>query len=204
MFGERTAARDVKRYREKGLSKPTLLLLDALRAEGVERASVLDIGGGIGAIQLELLDAGAATATSVDASAAYLRAARAEAERRGHAEHISQHAGDFVELAEGIEPADVVTLDRVLCCYPDVERLVSRSAERARRVYGLVYPRDTWWTRLAFVAFNVGLRVIRRPFRVYIHPSAAVDAAVRETGLARRLRRPVGPLWQVVVYTHRR
>ena len=85
VFGEKTAQRDLRRYRERGPSRQTRVLLDAIRGQGVERATVLDIGGGVGAIQHELLAAGAARATAVDASTAYLRAARGEAERRGTA-----------------------------------------------------------------------------------------------------------------------
>jgi Methyltransferase domain len=176
------------------------VLLDALRAHGVQGASVLDIGGGVGAIQHELLAAGAASATAVEASAAYLRAAAEEATRRGHAERLSGYEGDFVALADRIEPADVVTLDRVICCYPDMESLVGRSAERARRLYGLVYPRDVWWTRLGVGTVNLALRVARREFRVFVHRPPAVDAMARAHGLSRALRRAVGPVWEVVVY----
>ena len=200
MFGDKTARRDLKRYRKKGPSKPTRRLLDALGRQGVEGASVLDIGGGVGAIQHELLDSGAARATGVDASPAYLRAATSEAERRGHGERVTQHEGDFVALAGDIASADIVTLDRVICCYPDVNRLVGRSAERARHLYGLVHPRDAWWTRLAFRLMNLGLRLARKQFRAYVHPVDAVDRISRSAGLALQLRHNVGPIWQVVLY----
>jgi 2-polyprenyl-3-methyl-5-hydroxy-6-metoxy-1,4-benzoquinol methylase len=200
IFGEKTAGHDLRRYRKRGPSTPTRVLLEALRREGVEQATVLDIGGGIGAIQQELLDAGAERATSVEASAAYVRAARAEAERRGHGERISYRTGDFVTLADGIEPADVVTLDRVICCYPDMRSLVSRSADRALRLYGLVYPRDTWWIAAGFGFVNLAMRLARKAFRVHLHPTHAVDAVAREHGLTPRLARPAGPVWQVVVY----
>ena len=200
MFGERTAARDLERYRRRGPSGPTRRLLAELRAYEIDGASVLDIGGGIGAIQHELLAAGARQATSVEASAAYLRAARQETERRGHGEQITYHQGDFVALADLIEPADVVTLDRVICCYPDLEALVGRSADRARRLYGLVHPRDSWWARLACSLANLGCRVTRKPFRAYVHPVAAVDIAASGRGLLLRRRAGVGPIWQVAVY----
>jgi len=199
-FGERTAAHDLKRYRKRGPSKPTRRLLAAIRAQGVGGASVLDIGGGVGAIQQELLDAGAGQATSVEASAAYMRAARQEAERRGSLDRITYHQGDFVALAGAVGPADVVTLDRVICCYPDVDALVGRSAERARRLYGLVHPRDAWWTRLGFRFVNLGCRVARKQFRVHVHPLPAVDAAARGSGLGLRFRAGVGPIWQVALY----
>ncbi|UCC73007.1 MAG: methyltransferase domain-containing protein [Gemmatimonadota bacterium] len=82
----------------------------------MEGATLLDIGGGVGVIQHELLDAGARGATGVEAVPRYLAAARGEAERRGHAERVDLVLGDFVELAGAIEPADMVTLDRVICC----------------------------------------------------------------------------------------
>jgi hypothetical protein len=200
MFGERTAEHDLRRYRRRGPSKSTRILLGALEAEGVERASVLDIGGGIGAIQQELLAAGAEQVTSVEASPAYVRAAREEAERRGTVGRVSYRQGDFVALADQVEPADVVTLDRVICCYPDMEALVGRSAERAGRLYGLVYPRDAWWVRLGFRAFNLGMRIGRRAFRAHVHRTAAVDAVARRRGLAPQFHRHAGPVWQVAVY----
>lgn len=200
VFGERMASRDLRRYRKKGASKPTRALLDALRAAGVGGATVLDIGGGVGAIQHELLESGAAGAVGVDASPAYSRSAALEAERRGHAGRIRLLEGDFVALADRVEPADVVTLDRVICCYPDMEALVGRSAERARRLYGIVLPRDAWWTRLGIRVPNLFLRLTRQAFRVYVHPVAAVDAVARERGLAPTLRRNAGPVWHVAVY----
>jgi hypothetical protein len=201
MFGDKTAKRDLKRYRKRGPSKPTRRLLEALRVEGVGDASVLDIGGGVGAIQHELLDAGARRAIGVDASRAYLRAAGAEAGRRGHAERVTYHEGDFVALADAIAPADIVTLDRVICCYPDMAALVGRSSERARRLYGLVHPRDVWWMRFAVRLMNAGLGLARREFRVYVHPVDAVDSVSRDQGLALRSRESVGPVWQVAIYT---
>jgi 2-polyprenyl-3-methyl-5-hydroxy-6-metoxy-1,4-benzoquinol methylase len=200
VFGERTARRDLRRYRERGPSKPTRMLLEALEREGVVQATLLDIGGGVGAIQQELLDAGAACATSVEASAAYLRVAREEAGRRGRADRIGYHEGDFVALADRVEPADVVTLDRVICCYPDMEALVGRSADRARRLYGLVYPRGTWWVALAIRITNLGMWVARRAFRAHAHRTDAVDAVAREHGLVPKLARGAGPVWQVVLY----
>lgn len=200
IFGEKTARHDLRRYRRRGPSKPTRMLLEAIRREGVEHATVLDIGGGVGVIQQELLDAGAERATSVEASAAYLRAARDEAERRGHAERISYQAGDFVALADRVEPADVVTLDRVICCYPDMEALVSRSADRAQRLYGLVYPRDTWWVGLGIRCTNLIMRVARRAFRAHLHRTSAVDAVARRHGLTPKLATRAGPVWQVALY----
>ncbi len=181
-FDDARAAEDLRSYRSKGPGPTTRLLLDALRAEGVEGTTLLDVGGGVGVIQHELLDAGVRRAVQVDASHAYVRAARAEAERRGHADRTTFLHGDFVALAPEIEPADVVTLDRVICCHPDMEALVAASASRARRVYGIVVPRDAWWVRAGDGGANALRRLRRDRFRTYVHPLAAINAAIREHG----------------------
>lgn len=191
--------RELRKYRERGPMKTTRMLVEALKAEGVESRTLLDIGGGVGAIQHELLKAGAHHATGVDASAACLAAAAEEAARQGHIDRVRHHHGDFVDRAPEVAPADVVTLDRVICCYHDVEALVGRSAERAQRLYGVVYPRRTWWTWISFRLINVVNRLRRTSFRAFLHPPTAVDALIRAHGLTQRFYGKTF-LWQVVVY----
>jgi magnesium-protoporphyrin O-methyltransferase len=199
VFGERAARRRLERYRAKGPGGTTRMLLDALRAEGVAGLTLLDIGGGIGAIGFELLGAGVATATEVELSPAYVLAARDEAERQGVADRYACRAGDFVALADDLPAAGIVTLDRVICRYPDMPALVGQSAVKAARLYGAVYPRDVWWVRAIRVVANVGLRVTRNPLRLFIHRTAAVEAVVRGGGLVPLFHRDAG-YWQVVVY----
>lgn len=198
-FSSREAEGDLKRYREKGPDKTTRALIDALVARGVGGATLLDIGGGIGAIQLELLAAGAAKAESVDASEAYVEVARAEAERRGYADRTVARVGDFVALAGAIQPADVVTLDRVVCCYPDLPALLGAASDHARRVVGLVYPRDTWWNLVAARVINVFGWLKRDPTRWYLHRPGEVDAILRAAGYrGREVTRDM--IWQVALY----
>jgi magnesium-protoporphyrin O-methyltransferase len=198
-FDRGEAGRKLRAYRTGGPPRSTRILLGALVAEGVAGMTLLDIGGGVGAIQHELLKAGAERATNVEASNAYLDVARAEAMRQGHADRATFHHGDFVALADEIAPADIVTLDRVICCYHDMPALVGRSSTKARRLYGLVYPRDTWWVRAGVKAENGMHWLERTPFRVFAHRSAEVDAVVRRNGLEQRFKRNAGP-WQVIVY----
>src|SRR5258708_17658250 len=174
-FNSREAAKKLADYHKHGPAGTTRLLITALKEAGVAGSTMLDIGGGIGAIQLELLKAGALSAVSVDASTAYIEAAQQEAQRQGLQDRIQFQHGDFVELAGGLPPADIVTLDRSLCCYPDMPALVGLSASRARQLYGLVYPRDAWWTRWGLRAINwvEGLR--GSLFKVFAHSTPAVD-----------------------------
>lgn len=199
LFDRRDAQRRLARYQRRGPEGTTRMLVDALRAAGVANASILDIGGGAGVVHHELLRAGAASATDIDASSAYLAAARAESERRGHAERVAYLHGDFVALAPTLPPADIVALDRVVCCYPDMPALVGAAASRANRLLALVYPRDTWWVRAGVRVVNLGLSLQHTTFRIFCHPSAAVDAQVRQAGLHQRLHRVSGP-WQIVLY----
>ena len=199
LFGERTARRDLRRFRRKGPIPSTRLLIEQLRDAGVRGASLLDVGGGVGAVQHELLDAGARSAVHVDASSHYLRASREEAARRGRADLVSYVHGDFVELAAELPDADVVTLDRVICCYPDMPRLVESSAARARRLYGVVFPRDRAAVRFGLPIANLVSRLRRIPFRVHLHPPEAIDAVIRGQGLEPRSHRRT-LLWNVVVY----
>src|SRR5512136_1017316 len=118
MFGRELAEHDLHNYQAHGPGKTTRMLIEALESAGIEGLTLLDIGGGVGAIQHELLKAGVNRATAVDASSAYLQADRQEAERQGHTARTTYHHGDFVELAPQLPPADIVTLDKAICCYP--------------------------------------------------------------------------------------
>jgi 2-polyprenyl-3-methyl-5-hydroxy-6-metoxy-1,4-benzoquinol methylase len=148
-FDTQHVAHERAHYHKHGPAKSTRLLVEALRRQGIEGLTLLDVGGGGGAVIYALLQAGVSRATDIDASAAYLTMARDETERQGLAERIAFHHGDFVALAPTLPASDIVTLDRVICCYDDMPALVSLSAARAEKFYGVVYPRDAWWLRLA-------------------------------------------------------
>jgi 2-polyprenyl-3-methyl-5-hydroxy-6-metoxy-1,4-benzoquinol methylase len=200
VFNDKHAAKDLKRYRKKGPNKTTRMLLDALRAEDVRGASLLDVGAGVGVIHHELLSAGAQTAVHVEAATGPMQLAKAETARRGNADRVRFLQGDFVALAPDVAPADVVTLDRVICCYPDMKALVSASATKARRLYGAVFPRERWMTKAGVAVVNIVLRLFRNPFRSYVHPTAAIDAELRRHGLEPRSVRDTF-VWRVAVYS---
>ena len=198
-FSRKFAERELRRFRRRGPIPTTRRLLDAIASAGVADFTLLDVGGGIGAIHHVLLDAGARDAVHVDASSGYLEVASEEAGRRGHASRVRFVGGDFIDLAATLPEADVVTLDRVICCYPDMEALVTRSAARARRLYGAVYPRDAWWMRAAGACTNLAMRLRRSAFRLYLHSPASIDAVLRAQGLERRSVECT-LVWEIVVY----
>jgi hypothetical protein len=199
-FSTGEADADLQRYRENGPDGTTRALIDAIKAEGIEGATLLDVGGGIGAIQLELLAAGLASAQSVDASEGYVAVARAEAQRRGFADRSVHRFGTLVDVATAVQPADIVTLDRVVCCDPDVGALLAAVTSRAGRMVGLVYPRVTFWNRIAARAMAAFSWLTRDPTRWYLHPVAEIDGPLRRAGFEpQAVDRTL--IWQVALYT---
>lgn len=198
-FNTRLAGRELRRFRRRGPRRSTRLLIDSLRWAVSPSATLLDVGGGIGAIHHVLLDKGAARATHVDASSAYIAAARDEARRRGHAERVEFIHGDFVGLAASLPDADVVTLDRVICCYPDMPALVGAAARKSGRAFGAVYPPDVWWIRLGVRCINMLMRLRRSEFRAFVHSPKAIEAVLKEHGLERVTRQRT-PAWEIATY----
>ena len=198
-FGAEHAISDLERYRQSGPDRTTQLLLDALKRENLHDATLLDVGAGIGVVHHELLSAGVRSATHVDATDANIEAAQLEVARLGHGDRVDFRQGDFVALSSEIPAADIVTLDRVICCYPNLEQLVSVSASKARRFYGAVYPRDRWLNKAWVALENFARRIIGNPFRTFVHPVAAIDDLLARNGLERRSVRDTF-VWRVAVY----
>ena len=181
-FDAAFAKKELKRFRRAGPRKTTRMLLDALPNGPVDAATLLDVGGGIGAIQFELLKRGVKRAISVDASSGFQQAARREAQNQGLDDRIDYVYGDFVQLADTLSEADIVTLDRVICCYDDMPALVRAAARKARRFCGFVYPRRDWWTTSGARAANLWLRLRRIPMRTFVHSPEEVDRLLRREG----------------------
>lgn len=202
VFAGPLVRRKLRRYRKKGPSRTTGLLLSGLRQQGVEDATILDVGGGVGVIGQELLATGAASVVEVEASPEFAAVARQEAAGRGTADRMEVLEGDFVDLAPDLAPADTVTLDRVICCYPHMRLLLGASATRARRLVGLLFPREHVVVRLAVRLLNLGQRVRRSPFRVYVHASSDVEDELERHGFHRAWESRTW-LWRVRVYERR-
>jgi magnesium-protoporphyrin O-methyltransferase len=194
------AAREITTYRRRGPARATVRLIAALQAGAIAGMTLLDIGSGIGVIPQTLLQSGVRYALDVDASPAYIAAARREAERLGLSDRMHFVQGNFVTVAETIPVADIVTLDRVVCCFDDMPTLVGLSAARAGRLYGVIMPRDVWWTRLLGWARNRRLGLARSTLRFFIYSPSEVDTVIRAQGLERRSVQTVG-MWQVMLYT---
>ena len=183
-FDSATANRDLRRYHRKGPDAPTRAIVRAVRAIALPAGgTLLDIGGGVGAIHHLLLERDFTQARQVDASAAYLAVAAAEASRIGHRELVEFLHADFGAVADDVPAADLVTLDRVVCCDPDYARLLGPAATHARRALALSYPRPRLLVRMVVVIVNAMRRLAGRSFRVYLHPPGAIRAVLERSGL---------------------
>ena len=197
IFSEKNAAGEAKRYRRKGLDGTSKRIFDVISHGDLEGKTLLEVGGGIGAIEIELLKAGMAKAVNVELTPTYEAAAAELLVEDGLTDRVERRVMDFADAGSAVDTADVVVMNRVICCYPDMPKLAGAAAERARGLLVMSFPNRRWWTRLGLTLANFGFRVVRMEFRVFLHPPARIVAAVEERGLKIK-HSQVGLLWQVV------
>jgi magnesium-protoporphyrin O-methyltransferase len=195
-FSESSAAAEAKRYRRSGLDSTSSRIVDFLKKQGVEGRSVLEVGGGVGAIQIELLKAGAGHAVGIELTPTYEEAALGLVREAGLEDRVERRVMDFAQAATSVPAADIVIMNRVVCCYPDMPRLVGAAADHTRETLVMSFPRRTWWTRVGMAMGNFGLRVSRREFQVFLHPPALIIDTSQRHGLRTAFDDP-GFFWTV-------
>lgn len=196
IFSEKRAQVDARRYRRKGLDRTSRRIAGLLTDRGVGGQTLLEVGAGIGAIQIELLKAGAARAVSVELTPTYEEAAAALLHEAGVEDRVERRVLDFAETSGEVETADIVIMNRVICCYPDMPKLAGAAADRARRVLVMSFPKESWWTRIGMTIANFGMRVSRREFQIFLHPLAEILATAEQHGL-KMTHNQVGFFWQI-------
>jgi magnesium-protoporphyrin O-methyltransferase len=188
-----------KQQRKKGLEKVQQLLLEGIERVPVSSGEVLDIGCGVGAVHLALLQKGALRATGIDAAPGMIKEARNLARERGFMDRVEHVVGDFVQVASDIAPADITVLDKVVCCYEQLESLIEQSARKTRRVYALSWPRDRFYVRWGFKSQIAILKLFRAAFHPFWHNWGHLHRMMHERGF-----RPVFEndtlLWSVAVF----
>lgn len=184
-FDRARAEQDLKQFHRRGPQVTTRRLLRALRDRPRLGATVLDIGGGVGVIHHELLNGGLERAVHVDRSQAYIDVAEQEAQRLGHGARVQFVHGDFRAVASSLRPADVVTLDRVVCCDSDYVTLLPLAAARVQHTLAMTFPRNRWYVRWATSISNAWRRLRGSDFRVYVHSPEAMGALLQSLGLQR-------------------
>lgn len=197
VFSERSARSQANRYRRRGLDGPSQRIVDYLKTQGVEGRTLLEVGGGIGAVQLELLKAGAARATSIELTPTYESVASELIAEAGLTGRVERRVMDFAQTSGEVDGADIVIMNRVVCCYPDMPLLTGAAADHAARTLVMTFPKYSWWTRAGLGAGNVMLWLMRRQFHIFVHRPSAIIATSRSHGL-----HPVlddsGFLWKLV------
>ena len=184
-FGPKVAERDLRRYRRRGADAVTKLMLAQLRQWPLKNKQLLNIGGGIGVISAELAADGIAVATLVEASPAYLEVARRELQSRNGSRSTEFLLGDFAKIADTLPDADVITLDRVVCCYPDAEGLLRGAAARTLQLLAFSYPRDRWYMRATTAVQNLLRWMKGKPFRTFVHSPQQMSGVLGHAGLVR-------------------
>jgi 2-polyprenyl-3-methyl-5-hydroxy-6-metoxy-1,4-benzoquinol methylase len=196
IFNQRFARRLTNRYSKRGLDPTACKMVGFLRQLGLEGANVLEIGGGVGELEIELLQAGAARAQNLELSPAYEQPARTLAEQVGVQGRLDWRLHDLAEDPGAVAPADLVVLHRVVCCYPDYARLLGAAADHARRALVFSYPPRNAVSRAFYRVFNLVMRLTRSSFRGFAHPPGAMVAVLEDHAL-RRTYQHRDRIWQV-------
>ena len=198
-FDAKTARKELKKYLRKGVANPTKKLIDMIKEKDIRGNSLLDIGGGIGAIQFELYKEGISKSTDVDASDAYLDVVKAQAHERKVINKMKFIKGDFVDVADQVEMHDIVTLDKVICCYPNVRELLTASLNKCNKYYGVIYPLDGIIANALTFFARIYFKIIKSTFRPYIHLHREVNQQIIEHGFIKSHESLSFP-WKVYVY----
>ena len=172
--------------------------MELLKERGLAGKTLLEVGGGIGAIQIELLKAGLARAVSVELTPTYEASAAELLREAGLEDRVERKVMDFVDAAGDVAAADIVVMNRVVCCYPDLPRLESAAADHARQTLVMSFPKEQWWTRIVVWMANAGMAMTRRQFRIFLHPVAQIVAVGESHGLKGSVTR-AGRFWEIAM-----
>lgn len=199
-FDLKNAKKDLKRYLKRGPRKPTQKLTEALKRLNIKGLSLLDIGGGVGPIPLELIPQGLTKVTDVDASEGYIDIAKIETVKRGYQDKIDYYTSDFLDVHTQIEPHDIVTLDKVICCYPHIEDLLQSSLSKAKTYYALVHPQATFMARGVVWVLNLTLKIRGNPFRTFIHNQDVIKRTIAQAGFKEIYKDRTFLSWQIQIF----
>jgi len=201
-FFDKQARRMEKYFRKKGLRKEQQYLVDGIRQNGVENASILEVGCGIGALHLSLLKAGAMTATGIDMSEKMIAAAHKLSVGMDLAQRTHYVRGDFVAMHEAAPISDVTILDKVICCYENVQELIAHSTSKTKRLYAVSYPRQHWIAKSIFRFAMAVAKLFRWKFHPYYHEPALIRNAITESGFEKNYERQT-MMWVIQVFQRR-
>jgi SAM-dependent methyltransferase len=197
VFSGPLVRRELRAFKRKGLNKRQAQLIGELE-NVVEGSSVLEIGCGVGAISTTLLQRGASRGHYVEVSSDYLEAAQEVARGAGVSEKATFHLDDFAAAKNHYASADIVVLDRVVCCYPDGTKLIAEAARHSERYLVYTYPRPLWFIRVFKAMLGFTMRLFQQDYRFFLHDPESLSQAATEAGHVVVVTSTIG-LWQLVV-----
>lgn len=171
-----------RRFAKKGFEPSQHQLINGIEKVGYKDATLLEVGSGVGYFHQTLLEQGAKSATGIDLAPDMLKEAQDWAKQKGLADRVEYIQGDFIELLDQVDAADITILDKVVCCYPHPELLVPHSLKKTTRIYAMTYPRDRWFTKVAMEIMAFFLKLVGSDFRAYVHDPKEIERWILDAG----------------------
>lgn len=188
-----------RRFTKNGFEPSQQQLMQGLQQAGYKDASLLEVGSGVGYMHQVLLELGAKNAVGIDLAADMLKEAQEWADEKGLTDRVQYIQGDFIELLDQVDVAEVTILDKVVCCYPHAELLVNSSIAKTNRVYALTYPRNRWFIRVAIEVMAFILKLSGSDFRAFVHNPNDIEAWITEAGFKKAYQNKTF-IWLTQVY----
>lgn len=188
-----------RRFTKKGFEASQQQLVSGIAKINFKNKTLLEIGCGVGHLHQSLLEQGAKSAIGIELAGKMLIEAKDWARQRGLSDRTSYLEGDFIELAKTIEAADMVIMDKVVCCYPDADTLIHRSIEKCRDSIALTYPRKVWYTRMGTAILAVIMKLLGSSFRPYVHDPEQIESWLIEQGFKKVVQQQT-IIWLTQVY----
>ena len=188
-----------KRFAKKGFEPSQQQLIQGLDEAGYKNASLLEVGSGVGYLHQVLLQQGAKTAVGIDLAPDMLKEAQSWADEKDLTDRVQYIQGDFIELLDQVDVADITVLDKVVCCYPHAELLINSSTAKTNRVYAVTYPRNRWFIRVAMEVMAFFLKLSGSDFRAYVHNPDDVERWIIDAGFKKTYQNKTF-IWLTQVY----
>jgi len=199
-FDKKTAAKEYIHYLKKGPSRVTAKIIQQLENQRVEGKSMVDVGGGIGAIQWWFIQKGGNKTTDIDASTGYLKQAQNHASEKGWKDKTQFLLGDCTDVYKEIDDPDFITLDKVVCCYPNYKEILELTCEKSTGHVSLSYPMDGIISQAIRGLGAIFFMFIHNPFRPYVHPVKEIRNVFAEKGYE-RISYDLAFPWHVETYS---
>ena len=189
-----------RRFSKNGFEPSQQQLVQGIENAGYKDATLLEVGSGVGYLHQVLLEQGAKSAVGIDLAPDMLKEAQDWADEKGLSKRVKYIQGDFIELLDQVDAADVTVLDKVVCCYPHAELLVNHSVNKTKHVYALTYPRKRWFIKVAIEIMAVFLKLSGSDFRAYVHNPEDIEGWIIAAGFKKKEQQQTF-IWLSQIYT---